>query len=522
MTLLSFYLRLALGTCGLGVSVVAVRGLRALHVSDRWSLRLTRALFTITVLLALFPVARPEIGPLPSAQVWAAPSMRSAREVSALPVLSVGVSDRTVPIPLLAIRNLWWTLLTAGIAVLIFRLGRNIFQLRQLRARSFLFRKIGRVEVRADSGQTPLSFWLPGVAVVVVPEYLLEHSLDLALTVRHEIQHHRQGDTRWLYLLESVCSLLFWNPLVWFYARTAREIQEFACDEALVLRKRVSAQAYGGCLLRVAKSMLESRGTRVGTACAAADSSASTLKRRIVHMLIEKKNSRVALAGTWMGTVLCLTCVVTAWAAQFGVQDRRLTRSQVEEAVASYASSEFPVTINEPVMKALNLYAGTPDGREFIKNSLARMENYRPLVEAKVAEYHLPEELMAVPITESGYQNLPQAPTAQKSAGLWQFIPSTARNYGLLVDMQLDERLNVEKETDAAMRLLSSLNLRFRDWELAILSYNAGERRVQKGIDVTGSRSAWHLIEAGYGGDEGYLAKVVAAVLLMKSPQLLQ
>jgi len=521
MTLLSIYLRLALGVCGLGVAIAAFRTLRAMHVPDGWSLRLSRALLALTVLLALIPVARRDIGPFPSAKVWAAPSMRSADRITTIPVVSVGAADRALP--LLPLQKIWWGLFLLGIAVAIYRIGRNVFFLRRLRAESIPFRTLGRVEVRASSSASlPLSYWLPSASVVIVPDYLLGHPQDLSLAIRHEIQHHRQGDTLWLYVLETMNSLLFWNPLAWFFSRNVCEIQEFACDEALVLRKRVSARAYGGCLLRVAESMHEARGRQFGTACAAADSSASTLKRRIIHMLIEKKKTRVAIAAAWLGTILSLTCVVTAWAAQFGVQDRRISRSQVQEAVASYSDSEFPITINEHVLKALNHYAGTPDGREYIQNSLARLENYRALVDKKLNDYHMPEELMALPIMESGYQNLAQASTSAKSAGVWQFIPSTARNFGLIVDAKVDERLNVEKETDAAMRYLGGLNLRFRDWELAILSYNAGEHRVQKGIDQTGQRNAWHLINSGFDGDNGYLAKVIASVILMKSPQLLQ
>ena len=180
----------------------------------------------------------------------------------------------------------------------------------------------------------------------------------------------------------------------------------------------------------------------------------------------------------------------------------------------------FPVAVNEAVVKALNRYLGTPDGREFIKNSLARMENYRAMVERKLHEYELPKELMALPIIESGYQNLPQSPHPMHSAGVWQFIPQSARRYGLRVDDKVDERLNMEKETDAACRYLGAMNLMFQDWELAVMSYNAGEGRVQAGIEKTGSRNAWTLIANGFQGDDGYLAKMMAAVLILNSPSI--
>jgi len=85
----------------------------------------------------------------------------------------------------------------------------------------------------------------------------------------------------------------------------------------------------------------------------------------------------------------------------------------------------------------------------------------------------------------------------------------------------VDERLDLEKETDAAFRYLGGLKLRFRDWHLALLSHNVGENRVQRGIDETGSRDAFELIRAGYEGDKDYLAKVMAAVLILENPSLL-
>jgi membrane-bound lytic murein transglycosylase D len=129
----------------------------------------------------------------------------------------------------------------------------------------------------------------------------------------------------------------------------------------------------------------------------------------------------------------------------------------------------------------------------------------------------LPEELLAVPIIESGYRNFKH----RRVAGLWMFIEDTARAYNLRVDEATDDRLDVELETDAAMRLLGADYLRFQDWGLALMAYNAGEVRVQKGIDATGSRDPWKLIDAGFQGDADYLAKVIAAVILLRNPTCL-
>ena len=148
-----------------------------------------------------------------------------------------------------------------------------------------------------------------------------------------------------------------------------------------------------------------------------------------------------------------------------------------------------------------------------MRSALQRMETYRPLIEGKIHGYGVPEELMAVPIVETGYQNLPG-----HGAGLWSFIASTARNFGLRVDSTIDERMTVDLETDAAMRLLQSNYLRFGDWSLSVLAYNMGEGGLEKGIEKFKTRDAWQLIHSGVEGDKDYLAKVMAAVLVMKNP----
>ena len=98
------------------------------------------------------------------------------------------------------------------------------------------------------------------------------------------------------------------------------------------------------------------------------------------------------------------------------------------------------------------------------------------------------------------------------------FIAPTARVYGLKVNAQVDERLNVDLLTDAAFRYLQSNYLRFKDWQLATLAYNVGENNLQTAIDKTGSRDAWSIIRRGFENDRDYLPRVVAAILIMKNP----
>lgn len=181
--------------------------------------------------------------------------------------------------------------------------------------------------------------------------------------------------------------------------------------------------------------------------------------------------------------------------------------------------SEFPIVVNGPVLKQLNRYTGSPKWRRHMKVCLKRMKNYRHMISRKIDQHDVPAELIAVPLIESSFQN---TGSKQSSAtGLWMIIRSTARNQGLKVNRHVDQRLNVRLSTDAALRYLKSNHRRFNDWQLALLAYNMGENKVKRAIKKTGSRNAWTLIQKGHEGDKGYLAKVMAAVIIMKNPEVL-
>ncbi len=393
-------------------------------------------------------------------------------------------------------------------------------RLRNIFAASIVFRQIGRIRVAiSDDVQVPFSARLHH-AWVVVPSALIADPAKLKISLLHELQHHRQQDTLWIYLLFLFRAILFLNPLMWLWARVIAEVQELACDEKLVDQGKVNRREYARSLIEIAETAVVQRGQPACAAGLAFLNDRQTISRRIESMFIQKTNNWLSTAA--VSAVVFLGLAATAFASRALVHDRRVTMADAQRmARAVKSQSQFPIVVNEHVLKQLNRYLGTEQGREFVKESLQRLQSLRKVFDAKVEKYHMPAEILAVGLVESGYRNLPQSENSEWGAGIWMFIESTARNFGLRVEPGFDDRLDIEKETEAAMRYLGANQLRFQNWQLAIMAYNIGEENLQNAFKRFGTRDPWKLIDAGVENDKDYLARVMAAVLILSNPQVL-
>ena len=110
--------------------------------------------------------------------------------------------------------------------------------------------------------------------------------------------------------------------------------------------------------------------------------------------------------------------------------------------------------------------------------NLGRAIAYFPIFEAELAAAGMPETLKYLPVIESAL--LPNAMSRVGAEGLWQFMPETAPEYGLIIDEYLDERLDTYRATQGAIRYLQSAYEYLGDWSLAIAAYNAGKGSVRR------------------------------------------
>jgi Transglycosylase SLT domain len=157
-----------------------------------------------------------------------------------------------------------------------------------------------------------------------------------------------------------------------------------------------------------------------------------------------------------------------------------------------------------------------------VSAAVSRLQRYRPTVEHILEQEGIPKGLVAVVLIESGAQLLAASP--KQARGLWQFIPATARQYGLTVTSAKDERVHVEQSTKAAARYLHDLYKRFGDWPLALAAYNAGAEAVQRALQ-RGHASTFSQISAARLLPEetrNYVPAVLSAIELLGADGLVE
>tara|TARA_B110000046_G_scaffold82214_1_gene90464 strand:+ start:1644 stop:2999 length:1356 start_codon:yes stop_codon:yes gene_type:complete len=152
--------------------------------------------------------------------------------------------------------------------------------------------------------------------------------------------------------------------------------------------------------------------------------------------------------------------------------------------------TEIPLTFNKTVKSFIDYFSVR--NRDYTRGVLEKKDYYFSIIEPYLKEYGLPDDLKYLAIVESGL--VPRAQSRASAVGLWQFIPSTGRSYGLSNSWYIDERMDPNLATDAACRYLKNLYHTFGRWDLAIAAYNCGPGNVRKAIRRSGyKKDFWQI-----------------------------
>lgn len=176
----------------------------------------------------------------------------------------------------------------------------------------------------------------------------------------------------------------------------------------------------------------------------------------------------------------------------------------------------FAFTINPLIQQYINYYQGR--GRSTMESGLRRSGQFMRMARQIFKEEGVPIDITWLGQVESAWK--PKAVSWAAASGLWQFVPSTGRQFGLRQTAWVDERNSYEQATRASAKYLKSLAARYNgDWELAMAAYNTGAGNVDRGIARAGTASFWAIYPYIYQETRNYVPNILATILIAKNPE---
>ena len=174
----------------------------------------------------------------------------------------------------------------------------------------------------------------------------------------------------------------------------------------------------------------------------------------------------------------------------------------------------IPLVTNSQVESYIRYFQGK--GRKGFNIWLRRYVQYKELILPILEEYDLPEELIVVSMIESGFD--PKAVSKAKAVGLWQFMYSTGKQYGLKRNWYIDERQDPVKSTRAAAKYFVDLYEEFEDWYLVLAAYNTGPGRLNRALNLHETSDYWQLYSLPK-DTKNYIPYYLSSAIILKNPE---
>lgn len=427
-----------------------------------------------------------------------------------------------LPLP---IGNILIILLLIGFCFFLSRYIKNILILLEIKKSAFCHHKINNVNILfSQTTELPFCWSFIQNHYIAIPNIFLEKGSELQLVIRHELQHIRQHDTYWVHFIMAVKLFCFWNPFIKLWEIWLDELQEFSCDESIILCKKTSPATYAECLINAASNSLSNRANPQG-ALGIHNLSKLILYRRI-SMLFNYRRTKTNRISILLAYFISFFIIASSAFAVNGLSSLApLSINQLETIIKqSHLDKGFQISATSEVLSEVNNIRSSDQARLYMRESLQRMKQYQPIIQSELKKHAMPEELLAVPLVESGYQQLDQAKNPFLAAGIWQFVPKTAERFNLVVNSQRDDRFDTTLSTKAALAYLLELHDHYKDWKLAIIAYEYGEKLTDGFISTTNSDNAWVLARSPSISKKMNLEKFVsmfdATVIIIKNPSL--
>jgi membrane-bound lytic murein transglycosylase D len=186
------------------------------------------------------------------------------------------------------------------------------------------------------------------------------------------------------------------------------------------------------------------------------------------------------------------------------------------EAEIKNTHSDLPLMMTDQVAGYIAYFQGR--GRGVFERALARSGRYHDMIVSTLKQEGVPQDLIYLAQAESGFH--PLAVSRAGARGIWQFMASRARGYGLSHNMWVDDRQDPVKSTRAAAQHLKDLYGQFGDWYLAMAAYNSGPGTVRAAVKRTGYADFWELYQRNVLPKEtrNYVPIILAVTIMAKNP----
>ncbi|HEX9424142.1 MAG TPA: transglycosylase SLT domain-containing protein [Pyrinomonadaceae bacterium] len=196
--------------------------------------------------------------------------------------------------------------------------------------------------------------------------------------------------------------------------------------------------------------------------------------------------------------------------------EKNVSQADVLALEQAKQNVNFAFTINPLIQQYINYYQGR--GRSTMESGLRRSGQFMRMARQIFKEEGVPVDITWLGQVESAWK--PKAVSWAAASGLWQFVPSTGRQFGLRQTAWIDERNSFEQATRASAKYLKSLAARYNgNWELAMAAYNTGAGNVDRGISRAGTANFWAIYPYIAQETRNYVPNILATILIAKNPE---
>jgi len=197
-------------------------------------------------------------------------------------------------------------------------------------------------------------------------------------------------------------------------------------------------------------------------------------------------------------------------------REKEVSSEDLATLEQSQKNVNFTFTLNPLIQQFINFYQGR--NRSTMENGLRRSGQYMKLTRKIFAEEGVPLDIAWLGQVESAWKT--RAVSWASASGLWQFVPSTGRRFGLRQTAYIDERNSIEQSTRASARYLKFLASRYNgNWELAMAAYNTGEGNIDRAISRAGTANFWTIYPYIAQETRNYVPNILAVILIAKNPE---